>query len=622
MIRGHSSAASLFTLFLLAGGAASFCQNQNDALLFRQAQALEQGGDLERAVEIYGGLLRKDPANIVYIDRVQYCFIALKRYDEAIALLRRQLTVRVRDISLQSELGNVYHKMGRDAEAQAAWDTVIAWDVKNQQAYRIVAIMMIENRLLERAAALYQQGRATCGDPRLFTLELAQLYAMTMDYRGATTEYLRHLKLNAGQLPFVQSRLGSFSWKEEGRAAAIDVVKSSLKASGDLQLYELLGWLQLEGKDFEGALETHREIDGLTKAQGEVLYAFAGKVFKEGAYAIASKAYAEAIAAPLAPAKLPAAEYGYALALKEMDAVADTLEEPLTGRFAAVPGEQQRFGRSLAYFRKIVAAHPHTEYSAKAYYQIGCLQFERLFDLDGARASFASVLDEVKGMPQLRYDVFLKMGAVEIARGDSVKAEERFLPVAAAPDALPDQTDEANVRLAELDYYRGHSAKAVERLKAIALNPGADYANDALLLQTFLQSGLESAPGALVRFALADFFAKQRRYSEALSALDGILEAKQGGSLLGEALYRKGALLSASGRFAEALEAYGKLLGEYRETSTLPDRAQFQIGEVYQFGMRDAQKAIAAYERLLVDYPASVMATIARLRIRHLRGGA
>jgi len=44
------------------------------------------------------------------------------------------------------------------------------------------------------------------------------------------------------------------------------------------------------------------------------------------------------------------------------------------------------------------------------------------------------------------------------------------------------------------------------------------------------------------------------------------------------------------------------------------------MGEVQQYGLGQPAAAIAAYERLLSDYPLSVLANEARRRIRMLRG--
>jgi tetratricopeptide (TPR) repeat protein len=80
------------------------------------------------------------------------------------------------------------------------------------------------------------------------------------------------------------------------------------------------------------------------------------------------------------------------------------------------------------------------------------------------------------------------------------------------------------------------------------------------------------------------------------------------------------ALQEAAGRYTEAVATYEELLDKYKENSTELDRAEFFMGEVFQFGLRDNARAIASYEKLLADFPRSVLSDLARKRVRLLRG--
>ena len=72
--------------------------------------------------------------------------------------------------------------------------------------------------------------------------------------------------------------------------------------------------------------------------------------------------------------------------------------------------------------------------------------------------------------------------------------------------------------------------------------------------------------------------------------------------------------------FQEAVATYDRLLVEMREQSRMPDRALFRKAEVQQFGLQRLSDAAGTYERLLVEFPNSVLANAARQRIRFLRG--
>lgn len=227
-----TSLTAILILGLLLGPMPALTQTQDMATKFRLAQGFEQAGDYERAAGLYRELLTQDPQNTVYFDALQRMLIQLKRYDDAVALINGRLELTPADLSLRALLGSVYHRSGKDREAREEWDRALALNPANPNQYRIIANVMIENRLLERAAEVYRRARVACKDPNIFTIELSQLLAVSMDYHGATTELLRWLGQNPGQLAFVQGRLAAFTGKPDARKAAMDAVREALREGG------------------------------------------------------------------------------------------------------------------------------------------------------------------------------------------------------------------------------------------------------------------------------------------------------------------------------------------------------------------------------------------------------
>lgn len=598
-------------------------QFPDQTVKLRLAQSHEQSGNLEHAATLYAELHAADEANAVYFDGLRRVLLQLKRYDETIALLHKRVQRYPADVNLLASLGSVQYKAGNEKEAITVWERAIAVEPANPNVYRILSGVLIENRLLEKTAELYRRARTACGDPNLFTIDLAQLLAVTMDYTGATTEFIRWLRQNPTQLAFVQGRMTSFTGKQEGRLAALQVVRSELSREEDLRLYELLGWLFMEGKEFSAAFDVFKRIDRMSNTQGVSIYGFAERAFKEGAYEVAAKAYLEAINLPIAAARMPFAKYGYASSLKELSILSDTTQRfPYVTQSGPVPAteSQPHYAGAITYFQKIIQEYPSTEFSARSYYQIGRIQLEKFFDLDGALNSFERVERELPSLNIIAFSVSLKIGEVLTAKGDTGRAAARFRGVIDAPNATPDQHDEAAYRLAELEYFNGQFAEAIERLDNIAINLNADYANDALVLLSFLRENTGRNEAALREVARADFLARQGKNSEAIPILLKVIEQPTQTPMIDDALMKIATLQARTGQYQDAIESYERLLSEFRESSIALDRARFNIGELFQYAMRDATRAIAAYEQLLAEYPQSLLATEARKRIRTLRG--
>ncbi len=598
---------SAFCLFVCAG--------QTSDNKFRLAQSYEQGGDFENAVTLYKELLHADPANYVFFDGLRRAYIQLKRYNDAIALIQQRLASNTKDVNVLCLLGNALYQSGKEKEAFAAWEAALFVDPKNANLYRLVSNAYLENRLLEKTAELYRRARSACGDENLFTLELAQLLGVTMDYRGATTEFLRYLAQMPTQLGYAQSRLAQFTGKGEARSAAIEALGSAKVRPDELTVQRLLGWLILEGKNYADAFDVYKRIDKLANAQGVELYLFADRAYKEGAYAVAADAYQAAAEAPLPKDRLPYAKFGYALAMKELSVLADTTHE---GSQASGAESYSRYATAIDYFRSVVAEYPNSDLAAKSYYHIGRIQFERYFDLDGALASFASAEKSLAAMSPVRFDVALRIGEVLTAKGDTTNAALRFRTAIAAPNATPDQQDEATYRLAELEYFGGNFKEAIRLLGNISANLKADFTNDALQLLSFLQENTSEAQ--LREFARADFLARQKKNTEAISLLQGLIEKNSQALFVDDGLMRIAALQTQARLYNDALASYQTLLDKFKESSIALDKAQFNIARLYDVNLRDKQNAIAAYEKLLASYPQSLFVDQARKRIRELRG--
>jgi tetratricopeptide (TPR) repeat protein len=614
----------ILLLFFASFSQTALSQVTDRETTFRLAQGLEQAGEYDRALVLLRQLYNAEPTNLVYFDELQRTLMQLKRYDEVILLIRGRLRDSPGDVSLRAMLGSVYYRSGNERAAEAAWDSAIAVEPANPNAYRIVASTLGENRLLEQSAEVYRRGRARLGDSSLFAMELSQILSASMDYAGATNEYLRWLDKNPTQLAFVQGRMASFTAKKEARDAAAGVIRVALDQREDLTRLNLLVWLELEGKDFGSALDIERRIDRLSQAHGTVLQKFGDRAFNERAFGTAIRAYEEAIESPLPADHLPFARYGRACAMEGLGALSDTSVSPLS---TSSPQEAMPLFRgAVEEFRKIIEEYPNSVFAAKSLYQIGRLQFEKFTDLDGAVRSFQNVLDGLRSYPRgpdvsaLEFDVDLMLGRIQIARGDTAKASERFTAVAASPGATQDQSDEALFHLAEIDFFADRFKEAEHRLDALTVNLKADYANNALQLRGFLAENSRTAPEALRQYARAEFLARQHKNSEAIAMLRSLVESYPQAPLVDDALMSVAALQEKSGLWPEAALTYERLLTQYKESSIALDHAQFRLAEVYQYGLKNIPKAIATYEQLLVDHPSSVLVESARRRIRQLRG--
>ncbi len=616
----HRRARRFIPAFLLLSITLLQAQQPDLNIQFRLAQGFEQSGEWERALPLYESLHRSDPQNYVFFDGLRRTYTYLKMYDKAVELVERRMQSHPGDPVLQAMLGSLYYQSGDSARANELWHNVIAADSRNVNVYRLVASQMIEHRLYDQAIALYKRSRDATGDQRAFAEELAWLYSSFQQYALATQEFMRLLKANPAQLAYVQGRIGSFSAREEGIKQALDVVRDHVaKDPANPALRTLLAWIHMERKDFRAALEEYRIFDRQAKANGRELFSFAQRALQEQAYDAAAVAFRELIEQHPDRDRMPYALLGLARATEELSQHADTISPPAR-RPARRGGAETRatIDAALALYEDILDRYAGTDFAAQASFRIGVIRRERLFDLDGALAAFERTRQSAT-TPNLHFEATMQIAEVHTMRNNLAGSRQEYEKLLPAP--MGDFRDRALFRLAELDYFEGNFDEALNRMQGLTANLSTDLANDALVLQYFINENKNLAPSALIEFAKADLLMRQKKHSEALARFESIAQQYFYALLYDDALMKIAEIHLILNDSDKALAAFTKIANDL-PTSIVRDRAQFRIGEVYETVLNNTPLAIEAYERILTEYPHSLYTEEARKRIRMLRGDA
>ncbi|HYQ87488.1 MAG TPA: tetratricopeptide repeat protein [Bacteroidota bacterium] len=589
----------------------------------RLAESYERSGDLETAVKLFQEAYARDSSNLLVFEALRRDYLQLKMHDKAVSLLEGYLARNPKDINMLSQLAAVYVLKSDETRANEIWERAIAVDPSHEVTYRFVGSTMLQSRQFDRAINIYQRGRTACGDPKLFTSDIAYLYSVMLKYPEATREYLNLVRQNPPQLAYAESRISTYTGRAEGLSAATLVVEQAVKSEPEnLPFQQLRSWVYMEGKHYDQAFEVYKIIDEKTKAQGHELFNFAMRALNERAYAAAAAAFTYIEKKYPAFDQMSQLKFGYARTLEEIDAQGDTT------KFAGSQSQPERhpesqvkplYGAAISAYERVIAEFPKTEIAARSLLRIATLKQERLFDLDGSRSALENITRTYGMIPAVAEEATLRLGDVYLWAGDMEKAAAQYKLLAGRAVLVNQLQETAGLRLAELDYFQKKFQDALTKLKSLTRNASSDVTNDALSLQIFIQENIQPGDAALKDYAQADLLRRQQKLPDALAAFQSIVQTYPKSDIVDDALVSTGDLLSRLDRSAEALAAYERLLKDFPE-SILLDRALMKMGEVYIKGMKDSVKAIAAYQRLLEQYPNSIYAAEARKRIRELRG--
>lgn len=582
-------------------------QSQN---MFRLAQSFEQQGDHERALPIYADLFRSDSSNFVYFDAMRRTFVQLKRYDDAIRISKRRSALAPFDAALIANIGSLYAMSGNERAADSAWKAALASGWKNHMTYRAVANEQMSQRLFDKAIATYRAGRKEIGDPYIFANELGYLYSFILDHANTAREYLLLLRQNEQQYDFIQTRLAAVVARRDGLPAVTAVVEEELALKQTIPLLRLKIWLCMEGDRFADAFRAAQTVESLVNSNGQEIFAFAERVFRENEFTVAADAYQLSLKNSDRPSFGPAARYGYARCVEE-----------LSLRSAAAPGtvdSVRSFSTAISLYSSLASEFPFTPVGANALYRIGWIRSKYLHDLDGARRVFDSVLTTAPAGPMVP-TVLASIGEILTAKNRLEEAAATYRRMSTSQYSTADQRTMAVFRMSEILFFRNDLDSALALLKPLTENLKADESNDALLLQYFITENRLQFTPALRQFARAELLARQFDLGAAVQEFRSIADLYPAAPLTDDALLKVAEYSIQLKRFTDAMAAYNKVLDEYRE-STERDRTQFRIAELYHYHLLDKQKAITAYEIVLSEYPLSLFADEARKRIRVLRG--
>lgn len=591
-------------------------QQENPQIVrFRLADTFLRSGQFDQAIGLLEDLYAEAPGNDAFYEKLKEAYENVKRYEEAAALVRARLR-HARSATLLSDLAHIRYLQGNEKEAHATWQEAVETAPTDPNTYRIVYRSLLGVRQFERAVLLLEQARSATGQAALFRVELAYLCSISGLHEKAAEEYLALLKENDQHLGFVRSRLGSFLGEEEALVSSLAVVQDAVRTDPLYRAWrELLGWLYVEAEDFENALGEYRAVDGLEGGQGHMLFEFARTAADAGAYAKASEAYREVLArypdAPAAPRTLAAFGAMHMRWAAEIDERA--FDE--SGNRISAP----HYDEALAAYQTFLQQYPNHELHPDVLHRTGRLQQDIFLDTGSAESIFLQVIStfpNTRAADQAAFD----LAGIAIIQGQFDDARLRFGRLIERL-RTGDLVEQARFRLAGIHLFAGEFDAAQSLVDIIDAHTSTDVSNDAIELKILLleNRGPDSLDMPLRRYAGALLAREQRRPLAALDSVDALLSMYPSHALADEARFLRGKILLTVGRRQEAYETFAEIPLMY-PASFLADRALFEAAGVLSRESDKKEEAIAAYRRLLSEYPGSLFADKARDHIRRLRG--
>jgi tetratricopeptide (TPR) repeat protein len=214
----------------------------------------------------------------------------------------------------------------------------------------------------------------------------------------------------------------------------------------------------------------------------------------------------------------------------------------------------------------------------------------------------------------------ISLAKAEIANNEMWKSELLLAQVEKdfSEEALGQQ---AKFYRSELSFFRGDYDWASMQLDVLKDATTQLISNDAMELALCITDnvGADSNYTPLQLYSKALLFQTQIRFDSAIFYAEKIRNDFQGHSLTDEILLLKARIYESQENYQKAVDTYETLAIAFSH-DILADNALFALGNLYQYKLKNSEKAIQTYKKIIENHSNSIFITEARKEFRKLRG--
>ena len=181
----------------------------------------------------------------------------------------------------------------------------------------------------------------------------------------------------------------------------------------------------------------------------------------------------------------------------------------------------------------------------------------------------------------------------------------------------PELLERIAFETARVLFFQGMFDSSRAALLDIAVRyPDGLTANDALERALLIDEGKPRL--FLERLARAEWLDVAGKADSALAVLSEVTGAARNDVVVGTAGLMRASVLRREGKDAQALAVLDDFVKEY-PAGRLAPAALRDMGDTYAKNLDDREKAVAAYERLLIEYPESILAIEVRRTLERMK---
>lgn len=590
---------------MMLGSAPVFAQAGRDEAL---AKSYFENAEYEKALDLYYLLWEKNAQPHSFYQQLIKCYFALNKNDDAQKVIERQIKKYKDNPIYVIDLGIVLKRKNDLEGSKRQFEKAIKETRTTDNDIRIVAKYLKDNREPDYEIATFEKGAKTMSGRIDYTSDLAAAYLSKGDYQKSANYYLNYIEQNPFEAQRIKNTMQSITSGDKLQSELETQLYSRIQKNPDNEFFiDLLTWIYVQNKDFEGAIMQMKALDKRKKEDGNRVLNIARMAQIEGHYDDAIAGY----------------EYV-------------TAKQPRNFLYFEARTEQlkcrkEKIAKTINYTKQDLLAlkndylsfidengkSPQTAQSIK---ELADLEGFYLHDISSA-ISRAEELIKLPGInQQLRNQEKLSLGDFYLINGEIWEATLLYSQVDKQEKDSP-LGEEARYKNAKLSYHKGDFEWAQEQLNILKAATSEMISNDAINLSVFIidNLGMDTVSIPMELFAQADLLSFQNKDDEANKLLDSIVFTYPGHELYDDILFAKSQILVRKKEFAKAIPLLENIIQSYCK-DLKGDDAVFLLAEINERELNNKEKAKELYQKLITEYPNSLLVLEARKRFRALRG--
>lgn len=581
----------LFLLWLTV----SFAQNE------QLAQNYYERGEFEKARISYEELLKSQPGNGVYFQRLIDCYQQLEAYEAAEKTIIERLQ-KYKQANLYVELGFNYQLKKDKKNAEENYNLALDKIRENPSNVYTVASTFERKVLLEKALEAYELALSIDIKAR-FNYQMGLIYGQLGKQDLMVERFLEEMYLNPQNTVLIQNQFSRFMSDNPEDTFNVSLRKALLsraQKNQDIFWNQMLSWFFTQQKEYGKAFVQERAIYRREQHSFDNIVNLAQLTIEEGEENIATEIL-NFILENTDDNDLQIQSHYY---LTEMQIK------------KSVPKDYNEIQTAIELLIKKFGISPYT-------LSIQLLQADFLTFKQGKPEQGKAVLHKAMELPLNKF----QEADVKMELADILLYEEKFNQALIYYTQIEEDLKndvlghEASLKAAKTSYFKTDFDWALTQLKVLKSASTQLIANDALELFLLINDNTnsDSTQTALKKFAKADFLNYQNKDREALVLLRQILEEHKDEEIEDETLLKIGTIYEELKEFNDALAYYKQIIDNHPE-SIYRDEAYFYSAEIYNRYFQEPEKAKPLYEAILFNHQDSIHFVEARKKFRLLRG--